>query len=134
MKPRTYSRRAAFKAAGAVATGLAVFGTSSAQSSGSPAVGGRPPRNSNSTRKELYKRVFATPLIDTHEHLIEEKMRLSGPSGRLVPCDDWALLLSHYLNSDLLSAECRSRKWNSSSHRKSNHWKSGSCWSPTGRQ
>ena len=42
--------------------------------------------------------------MDTHEHLIEEKERLKGPSHPRVPCDDWALLFSHYLNSDLLAA------------------------------
>jgi uncharacterized protein len=36
--------------------------------------------------------------------LIEEKERLQGGPTSRVPCDDWALLLSHYLNSDLLTA------------------------------
>jgi predicted TIM-barrel fold metal-dependent hydrolase len=49
----------------------------------------------------LVKKVFATPLIDTHEHLIEEKERLAGTSHPRVQADDWSLLLSHYLNSDL---------------------------------
>jgi predicted TIM-barrel fold metal-dependent hydrolase len=48
-------------------------------------------------------KVFATPLIDTHEHLLEEKERLAASSPR-VQADDWSLLLSHYLNSDLLVA------------------------------
>jgi predicted TIM-barrel fold metal-dependent hydrolase len=52
----------------------------------------------------LVERVFQTPLIDTHEHLIEEKERLSGTSHPRVQADDWSLLLSHYLNSDLLVA------------------------------
>jgi predicted TIM-barrel fold metal-dependent hydrolase len=55
-------------------------------------------------RKTLYERVFKTPLVDTHEHLIEEQERLQGAPHRRVPCDDWALLFSHYLNSDLLVA------------------------------
>ena len=47
---------------------------------------------------------MAAPLIDTHEHLIEEKERLQGAANPRVPCDDWALLFSHYLNSDLLNS------------------------------
>jgi predicted TIM-barrel fold metal-dependent hydrolase len=51
----------------------------------------------------LVKRVFETPLIDTHEHLLEEKERLAASNPR-VQADDWSHLLSHYLNSDLLVA------------------------------
>jgi predicted TIM-barrel fold metal-dependent hydrolase len=47
--------------------------------------------------------VFETPFIDTHEHLLEEKERLAASHPR-VQADDWSLLLSHYLNSDLLVA------------------------------
>src|SRR5689334_1846817 len=46
-----------------------------------------------------------TPFVDTHEHLIEEGLRLSGNVGdRLFRCDDWAYLFSHYIDSDLISA------------------------------
>lgn len=55
-------------------------------------------------REHVFRRVSETPLIDTHEHLIEEKDRLSGAAHPKVPCDDWALLASHYLNSDLQTA------------------------------
>ena len=47
--------------------------------------------------------MFETPLIDTHEHLLKEKERLAASHPR-VQADDWSLLLSHYLNSDLLVA------------------------------
>lgn len=53
---------------------------------------------------EIWGRVSATPLVDTHEHLIEERERLQGASHPRVGADDWSLLLSHYLNSDLLVA------------------------------
>jgi predicted TIM-barrel fold metal-dependent hydrolase len=53
---------------------------------------------------DVVKKVFETPLIDTHEHLIEEKERLAGTAHPRVEADDWSLLLSHYLNSDLLVA------------------------------
>jgi uncharacterized protein len=52
----------------------------------------------------IWEKVHQTPLIDTHEHLIEEKDRLVGAAHPRVQSDDWSLLLSHYLNSDLLVA------------------------------
>ncbi len=51
----------------------------------------------------IVEKVFQTPLIDTHEHLIEEKERLAASHPR-VQADDWSLLLSHYLVADLLVA------------------------------
>jgi len=51
----------------------------------------------------IVEKVFKTTLIDTHEHLIEEKERLEASHPR-VQADDWSLLLSHYLCSDLLVA------------------------------
>jgi predicted TIM-barrel fold metal-dependent hydrolase len=46
-----------------------------------------------------------TPFVDTHEHLIEESLRLSAtPDDRLFPCDDWAFMFLHYLSDDLASA------------------------------
>ncbi|MCU0959687.1 MAG: amidohydrolase [Pirellulaceae bacterium] len=52
----------------------------------------------------IAERVWQTPLIDTHEHLPEERDRLSGAPHPAIKADDWSLLLSHYLNSDLLVA------------------------------
>src|SRR5687767_10514560 len=49
--------------------------------------------------------VEQTPMVDTHEHLIEESARLSGPSDAWrFPCDDWAYLFMHYLGDDLANA------------------------------
>lgn len=46
-----------------------------------------------------------TPFVDTHEHLLEERTRLSGiGTHRLLPCDDAALLFHHYAGDDLASA------------------------------
>ena len=59
----------------------------------------------------LVEKVFATPLIDTHEHLIEEKERLTGTKSRRVRADDWSLLLNHYLNSDLFVGGLRSESY-----------------------
>lgn len=56
------------------------------------------------TIKDLIeKKVFETPFIDTHEHLMDESERLDCIEP-LIPCDDWALLLNHYFGFDLISA------------------------------
>ncbi len=52
-------------------------------------------------RRELELRVDQTPIVDTHEHLPDEHERLEGG---WVPCDDWSVLFSHYLDSDLATA------------------------------
>lgn len=52
-------------------------------------------------REELAKKVEQTTLADTHEHLADEVERLRGEG---VPSDDWAALLSHYIDSDLVVA------------------------------
>ncbi|MCX6306492.1 MAG: amidohydrolase family protein [Bacteroidetes bacterium] len=49
------------------------------------------------------QKVFETPFIDTHEHLIDEPERLDCLEP-LIPCDDWALLLNHYFGFDLVAA------------------------------
>jgi uncharacterized protein len=55
----------------------------------------------NDFRCELAAIVDQTPIVDTHEHLLDEHDRLRGA---WVSCDDWAFLVSHYLNSDLAAA------------------------------
>lgn len=45
--------------------------------------------------------VSETVLADTHEHLVEESLRTSWVPGKLLPCDDWSLLLKTYVQDDL---------------------------------
>ncbi len=72
---------------------------------GAAAGGGFDPADTSSdARRRIFEKVHQTPFIDTHEHLIEEKERLKGTAHARVKSDDWSLLLSHYLNSDLLTA------------------------------
>ncbi len=54
---------------------------------------------------EIEELVEATPLADTHEHIIEEADRL-GPGGDsfLFPCNDIFYLFAHYVANDLVSA------------------------------
>lgn len=57
--------------------------------------------------QEILSLAEATPFVDTHEHLLEEKTRLAGPAGASQPAralKDFAVLFSHYADSDLLSA------------------------------
>jgi uncharacterized protein len=54
-------------------------------------------------RALIEKKVFETPFIDTHEHLIDECERLDCVKP-IIPCDDWTLLLNHYFSFDLISA------------------------------
>jgi uncharacterized protein len=100
---RSISRRTAFKALGAIGAFLA-FNPSRTQAQSAVGQPARKPARPTDFRKAISDRVFNAPLIDTHEHLIEEKQRLDGTTSSRVPCDDWALLMSHYLNSDLLVA------------------------------
>jgi predicted TIM-barrel fold metal-dependent hydrolase len=56
------------------------------------------------TRKQIFKKVFQTPFIDTHEHLCEEKERLSGQPYLEFKCNDWTKIFTGYLYSDMLTA------------------------------
>ncbi len=60
-----------------------------------------------SRRDQIETLAEATQFVDTHEHLLEEETRLGGPSGASHPAQalkDFAVLFSHYADSDLLSA------------------------------
>ena len=83
----------------------------------------------------IIEKVFQTPLIDTHEHLFEEKERLAGTAHPRIQADDWALLLSHYLDSDLLVAGMpKDGRTTGSSRPGSTRRTSGSSSSRTGRR
>ncbi|MEI6140137.1 MAG: amidohydrolase family protein [Mariniphaga sp.] len=51
----------------------------------------------------IEQKVFETPFIDTHEHLMDESERLDCLEP-IIPCDDWALLLNLYFGFDLISS------------------------------
>ena len=91
------SRRSAIQTAGALGAAAWV------SSFGGAASGSEPPAQPTDVRRQIFARVWATPLVDTHEHLLEEKDRIE-PNSRLRAADDWSLVLAHYLNSDLLAA------------------------------
>jgi uncharacterized protein len=77
----------------AAATGLAA-GTAGARP-------GQPARID--ARTAIEQKVESTTVVDTHEHLLEEDVRLKGAHER-IKSNDWSFLLSHYLDSDLTTS------------------------------
>jgi uncharacterized protein len=57
----------------------------------------------NKIKDLIEEKVFKTPFIDTHEHLIDESERIECLEP-IIPCDDWALLLNLYFSFDLISS------------------------------
>jgi len=96
---RYVSRRTSLKGFGALGA-TTLFGDGAP----APALPATPPFGANDVLRAIRAKVWNTPFIDTHEHLIEERVRLADPARRWVKCDDWSLLLSGYLASDLLAA------------------------------
>ena len=96
----TISRRTTLKGLGSVGACALMGSALGSDLSATP----RPPAGAGEAGEVLFEKVFATPLIDTHEHLVEEEERLQGTTHPRVRADDWSLLLSHYLNSDLLTS------------------------------
>lgn len=105
--PRLLSRRHSLKRLGLFTAGVAAMGPALLPAAEAPARGLDKTLRTSSRRRDIAGHVFQGRLIDTHEHLGEESGRLAGPVPPLLPCDDWALLLSHYFNSDLLVAGMR---------------------------
>jgi uncharacterized protein len=54
--------------------------------------------------QSIREKIFNTPLIDTHEHLYDEINRTAGGQHIEGKCNDWTIILNHYLDSDMLSA------------------------------
>ena len=94
------SRRTALQAVGAA--GVAAF-WGGAAFGGASLTAEEPPPQPSELRREIYAKVWSTPLIDTHEHLCDEHERLP-PDGAFRNQDDWTLVLSGYLGYDLLTA------------------------------
>jgi predicted TIM-barrel fold metal-dependent hydrolase len=71
--------------------------------------------DSHVTQNDIFRtiqdRVEATPFIDTHEHLIEERGRLIGTQHPRVRADDWTMVFSHYIDSDFRSASMSPKEY-----------------------
>ena len=101
-KKNSVSRRTTLKGIGAIGVS-AILGAKTAFGIGGKAQKAGLNHYSNDIRKVIFKKVSQTPFYDTHEHLMDESVRLKGTDERL-PCDDWALVLWHYLNNDMRTA------------------------------
>jgi predicted TIM-barrel fold metal-dependent hydrolase len=92
-----FTRRGALKAIGAL--GAASLG--GAEAAGAAEEGRKETGTAVGFREDLAALVARTPIADTHEHLPDEDERLKGEK---IACDDWSLLFSHYIDSDLVAA------------------------------
>jgi uncharacterized protein len=103
-KPRI-SRRIALRNLGVLGGAFLTLGTGQ-QPAHAAGAGLRPakPLKSGKARTSLFDAVFRTPMVDTHEHLPDESQCLQRNGPGSPRCHDWALLFSHYLDSDLLTA------------------------------
>ena len=99
-KKNSISRRTTLKGIGTIGA-MAFLGNRSygAQFAG---ISGKEIDAQSDIRKTIFSKVFSTPLIDTHEHLIEERDRLNASHSR-IRSNDWSFLLNHYINSDMLT-------------------------------
>ncbi len=101
-KKNLISRRTTLKGIGA-AGASAVLAVPTAYSQTAAPDSAKPPVSAGDIRTIIFQKVATTPFIDTHEHLIEEKERFRTRRPRGRP-DDWSMLMTHYLDSDLLTA------------------------------
>ena len=103
-KPRI-SRRIALRNLGALGGAFLTLGADQQPTqAGSGALRPAKPLKSGNARKQIFEKVFSTPMVDTHEHLPDESQCLQRNGPGSPRCNDWALLFSHYLDSDLLTA------------------------------
>ncbi|NND33763.1 MAG: amidohydrolase family protein [Saprospiraceae bacterium] len=97
MKANDVQRRDFIKQTGIYTAGLLLGGS-----------GSMPPtkenRNKGKSLEAIREAVYLTPMVDAHEHLYPESFRLSGERMIGRQCNDWTILLNHYLNSDMIVA------------------------------
>jgi len=98
MKPKDLKRREFFRYSAFGLTGAALSRAALAHGPAA-AVLTRPGQDD-----PLYQKVLETPLIDTHEHLMNESERIKAGKTIWDKANDWSFLLSHYLDSDLVVA------------------------------
>lgn len=97
------SRRTSLKSMGAL--GAAAFlGSQARPGAPSSALAAVEGVEASDVRKQIAEKVSKTSLVDTHEHLPAERERLASKGLIWIECDDWAVLIGGYLESDLLTA------------------------------
>ena len=112
-KKSQLSRRASIKNMGALGV-TAFLGTQTASGASVSALKANEGTVATDIQRQIADKVWDTSFVDTHEHLVEEDLRLSPETMLKNQCDDWAQLVATYLFSDLMVAGLPSRKVNSS--------------------
>lgn len=101
---RHVSRRSFLGSAGAICAGSA-FGAAAEGSEGAQNTEVRSmkrQKNSGGLAKDIQELVDKTPLVDTHEHLWEESLRIKSMTEETpVPAADFGILFCHYADSDV---------------------------------
>ncbi len=92
-----FKRRDFFKYFGLGSAAFALSGFTPASPSGKSL-------RRKSDDEEIWDKVFSTSLADTHEHLMDETERLSGKPVIGGKTNDWTMIFSHYIDSDMRSA------------------------------
>lgn len=95
------SRRTCLKGFGSLGAAALLAGWPDTDSAAAEVI--EPPPQPTELRREIFAKVWSTPFIDTHEHLCDEEDRLVPERLGNRP-DDWTVVLSGYLASDLLTA------------------------------
>ena len=118
------SRRSSLKSM-SVLGAAALLGSQSASGAAAtaPAVGEGVA--TSDVRKQIADKVWKTSFVDTHEHLVEEKVRLAPETMPFIQCHDWSLLVAGYLHSDLIVAGLQCRRIHD--------WSEHDFFSPTDR-
>jgi uncharacterized protein len=98
MKPRDLKRRDFFRYSALGLTGAALTGMNFPRDMAEHRL------KSPGKEDPLYQKVLATPLIDTHEHLLDESERVAAGKSIRDKSNDWTFLLGHYFDSDLVVA------------------------------
>lgn len=112
-QPRRITRRAALTGTGSATAALVLATTPAAPAAPAPPTAPATPAGPRLRKAaDLAGLITRTPFVDTHEHLVEEARRTEWTKPvSLLPCHDWALLFTHYLNSDLLVAGMPARDY-----------------------
>ncbi len=98
MTKTTFIRRDFFQILGLTGSGIAIPALFSSFKSD------RQFTNENNAFRTILEKIYNTPLIDTHEHLYDEITRTTGGNHIDGRCNDWTLIMNHYLDSDMISA------------------------------
>jgi len=79
----------------------ALLGSKTADGGRKKQVGSNAKPSSIDAREAIYKKVFETPFIDTHEHLFDESQRLGDPPHPRMKSRDWSVVLSQLTSADM---------------------------------